>query len=85
MATVLPRINVPFDATTYRALRDIAGREKISLSEMIRRLVSSALELSEDLVLAEIASKRLATFRRDDALSSDELLRRIHGRWKKKG
>lgn len=75
MPTTLPRVNVVFEKPTYEALEKISRAEGASLSQVVSHLVQSALELAEDLSLAETAEERLRTFRRDDALSSDDLLK----------
>ncbi len=80
MPTALPRVNVPFERPTYELLEEISKAEKTSLSQVVSRLVKTALELAEDLALAREAEKRLAGFRRDDALSGHDLLRWNKGR-----
>lgn len=83
MPTTLPRVNVPFEIPVYEILKAISKAQGTSLSQMVSRLVKYALELAEDLALANEADKRLATFRRDDALSSENLLKWNKGRRKK--
>jgi hypothetical protein len=73
--TTLPRVNVPFERPIYELLEEISKSEKTSLSQVVAGLVKTALELAEDLALAKEAQKRLGTFRRDDALSAQNLLR----------
>ncbi len=75
MPTTLPRINVSFQLPIYEALERISKVEHTSLSEVVVRLVSVSLELSEDLYLANIAEKRLKNLRRDDMLTSEEMLK----------
>ncbi|MBI3322807.1 MAG: hypothetical protein HYZ94_03905 [Candidatus Omnitrophica bacterium] len=75
MPTTLPRVNVPFERPIYELLEEISKSEKTSLSQVVAGLVKTALELAEDLALAKEAEKRLGGFRRDDALSSDDLLK----------
>ncbi|MBI4323461.1 MAG: hypothetical protein HY596_04205 [Candidatus Omnitrophica bacterium] len=65
-------------------MQHIADAQKLSLSGLVARLVESALDLAEDLSLSQIAEERLEGFRRDDALSSKELLRWKAARGKKK-
>ena len=83
MPTTLPRINITLERPAYEAIHEISKTEKISMSEVVSRFVNYALELSEDLPLVEIAEKRLASFRRDDALTSKEMLRWITSRRKR--
>ncbi len=75
MPTTLPRVNVVFERPIYEILEEISRAERASLSQVVSRLVQSALELAEDLALAETAEKRLESFSRDDALDSTELLK----------
>ena len=84
MPTTLPRINVPFELSTYEVLQEISKVEHTSLSQVVAKLVQTALELAEDVYLAQLADKRLGTFRRDDALSSEDLLRWNKSRRKRK-
>ena len=82
MPTALPRVNVAFDRVTYEALEEISKTEQDSLSHIVSKLVKYALELAEDLALVEQAEKRLSDFRRDDALTTENLLRWNKGRKK---
>jgi predicted DNA-binding protein len=83
MPTALPRVNVPFEAPVYETLKAISKTEKTSLSQIVSRLVKYALELAEDLALAQEADKRLASLRRDEAFSSEDLLKWNKSRRKK--
>lgn len=74
MPTTLPRVNVPFELPTYEVLRRFSKAQHTSLSQVVSRLVKYAIELTEDLALAQVAEERLRTFRRDDALSTAQLL-----------
>lgn len=82
MPTTLPRVNVAFDRATYEALEEISKTEHASLSYIVSKLVKYALELAEDLALVEEAEKRLSSFHRDDALTTENLLRWNKGRKK---
>jgi len=75
MPTTLPRVNVAFDQGTYEVLEDISKAEHASLSNVVSKLVAYALGLAEDLALGEIAEERLESFHRDDALSSQDILK----------
>lgn len=75
MPTTLPRVNVAFEKSTYEALTEISKNEHASLSHVVSRLVKSALELAEDLAVVQHAEKRLSTFNRNEALSSEDLLK----------
>ena len=75
MPTTLPRVNVAFKRPTYALLAKLSQSEGASLSQVVATLVESSLELSEDIALAQAAERRLDTFRRDEALSTNDLLR----------
>lgn len=74
MSTTAPRVQVSFEPSTYAILERVSRTEGASLSHVVASLVQTSLELSEDLTLAQIGEARLASFRRDDALTSDALL-----------
>lgn len=84
MPTELPRVQVSFGKATYEALGEIARIEKVPLAELVSKLVDSALELAEDLSLVQVAEQRLATFKRDDAITSEGLLKWNKDRKRKK-
>jgi len=75
MPTTHPRVNVTLEPETYHVLEAISKLEKSSLSNVVSKLVNLALELAEDLALVQGATARLEDFRRDDALSSEALLK----------
>ncbi len=75
MPTTLPRVNVTFERSTYEILEAISKMEHASLSQIVSELVRYALELAEDLALVRVAEKRLETFKRDDVISSEDLLK----------
>ena len=84
MPTTMQRVAVPFEAEVYGALTAISKAEKIPMSQLINKLVTSALEFTEDLTLSEVATKRLELFRRDDAMSTQEMLKWNKARKKKR-
>ncbi len=84
MPTTMQRVAVPFEAEIYEALAAISKAEKIPMSQLIHKLVTSALEFAEDLTLSEVATKRLETFGRDDAMSTQEMLKWNKARKKKR-
>ena len=69
MATVKPRVNVPFDRTSYAELEALATERGCSLSHQVRTMVLEMLELLEDRALASAAAGRRRTLRRKRALS----------------
>ena len=84
MPTTAPRVNVTFDPLVREILLEISKAQNASLSEIVNQLVRSALELAEDLALVQYGEERLRNFRRDDALTSEELLKWNKGRKKSK-
>ena len=82
MPTTLPRVNVVFERGTYEVLEEISKAEHASLSHIVSKLVNYALELAEDLALVQNAEKRLASFKRDDAFQTKDLLKWNKGRRK---
>ena len=83
MPTTLPRVNVAFKPSTYEMLEAISKVQHASLSQVVSELVQHALDLAEDLALVQGAERRLETFRRDDGLSSADLLKWNKNRKKK--
>ena len=73
MPTKNPRLNVILEKGLYSAVTDMAEHEGISKSMAVRDLVKEALELREDVALAEMAEEREKTFNPDNALSHDEV------------
>jgi len=84
MPTTMQRVAVPFEADIYQALAAISKAEKIPMSQLINKLVTSALELAEDLTLSEVAAKRLESFSRDDAMTTKEMIKWNKNRKKEK-
>lgn len=74
MSTVLPRVQVVLEPSTYAILERVSRAEGASLSHVVASLVQTSLELSEDLALAQVGEARLSSFRRDDALTTDALV-----------
>ncbi|MBI4397511.1 MAG: hypothetical protein HY586_00115 [Candidatus Omnitrophica bacterium] len=83
MPTVQPRVYVTLEPKTYQVLEALSKSEKASMSCVVSKLVNVALELGEDLSLVEQGSERLASFHRDDTLSSQDLLKWNRSRKKK--
>ena len=75
MPTTLPRVNVTFDSQTHEVLSLLAKGKHESLGGLIAEMVQTQLELMEDLALGELAEKRLLSFKRDDALTTENFLR----------
>lgn len=77
MPTKQPRINAVLEPPLYDAVRRLAKRNGLSLSQELRELVLRALELIEDDVLAEVAEDRRKRFDRHKALTVEEMRRRL--------
>lgn len=68
-----PRINVVLEKPLYSALHDLAEEQGISLSMLMRDLVRDALELREDMALADFAEERDEDFDREKALTHKDV------------
>lgn len=84
MPTLTPRIQVTFRKPTLALLNDMARSKQESVSQIVVELVELAVDLASDISLAEFSSERVKTFRRDDALTSEELKKRLADRKRKK-
>ena len=73
MPTKNPRINVVLEKPLYDNIEELAARDGVSLSMMVRDLVKEALEIKEDIALADFAESREKTFRKSKALKHDEV------------
>ena len=58
MPSMHPRINTVLEPRLYRAVKRLADRDRVSLSQKVRDLVREALELVEDAALEEIVAER---------------------------
>ena len=83
MPTTEPRIQVSFPRDIREALVYLAKKENVPLAQLVREVVSAFLELAEDISLANLGENRLKGFRRDDAMSTKELLKWNERRAKK--
>ena len=68
-----PRVAVVLEKPLYEQVRRLAQRDQISLSLKIRDLVREALEIEEDVALAQLAARREKTFKRSRALTHREV------------
>jgi len=68
-----PRINVVLEKPLYNAVETLAERDGVSLSLKVRDLVKEALEIEEDIGLAQFAKTREKTFSRKKSLKHDEV------------
>jgi hypothetical protein len=58
MPSTHPRINTVLEPPLYKAVKRLADRDGVSLSQKVRDLVREALELLEDAALEELVSER---------------------------
>ena len=73
MPTKNPRINVVLEKPLYNNVERLAERDGVSLSLKVRDLVKEALEIEEDIGLAQLAETREKTFTRKKSLKHDEV------------
>lgn len=73
MPTKNPRINVVLDNPLYKNIKYLAERDGVSLSNKARELIKDAIEIQEDLYLAEIAQSREKTLTDSNTLSHEEV------------
>jgi len=73
MPTQNPRINIVLDNLVYQNVRLLAEKENVSLSAKVRDLLKQALELQEDIGLAEFAEKREVSWNESEALTHHDV------------
>ena len=73
MPTKNPRINVVLDKSLFQSVERMAKREGVSLSMKARDLLKEALEIHEDVMLAEFAETRETSFKRSDAAGHEDV------------
>jgi hypothetical protein len=73
MPTKNPRINIVLEKPVYEAIKRIAKKEGISISLKARDLLRQALEIHEDTILEDFASEREITFKKETALSHEQI------------
>jgi len=71
MPTQNPRINIVLDNLLYQNVRLLAEKDNVSLSAKVRDLLKEALEIQEDMALAEFAGKREESWNESEALTHD--------------
>ncbi|MFH1258752.1 MAG: DUF6290 family protein [Elusimicrobiota bacterium] len=77
MTTKHPRINLVIEEPIFHILKDLSKANSLSLSSQVKNLVLKALEDIEDMGLNRIADYREKTFNRKNALSFDEMMKRL--------
>lgn len=73
MPTKNPRVNVVLDTQLYVAVSELAKGHGVSMSMIMRDLVKEAMEIREDVALAQIADQRALSFDHDKALTHYEV------------
>ena len=73
MPTKNPRINIVVEPPLYRVMHDLATSEGVSMSTIARDLIREAIDLREDVALADFADTRIKTFDRKVALSHEDV------------
>jgi len=73
MPTKNPRVNVVLEKPLYANIQRLAKRDGVSLSLKVRDLVREALEMEEDIALAQFAESREKSFSRKKSLKHDEV------------
>jgi predicted DNA-binding protein len=67
-----PRVSIVVELPLYSVMHDIASSEGVSMSTIARDLIREAIDLREDVALADLADKRMLTFDRKIALSHED-------------
>ena len=73
MPTKNPRVNIVVEPPLYSVLQNIATSEGVSMSTIARDLIREAIELREDVALADLADTRMKTFDRKKSLSHKDV------------
>ena len=72
MPTKNPRINVAVDRALYRVIEALSRKKGISMSMVTRDLIKQAIEIEEDIALADFAAEREKTLDADSTLSHED-------------
>jgi predicted DNA-binding protein len=67
-----PRINVVLDPPLFKKVQFLAEKDGVSLSTKVRDLLKDAMEIQEDIYLADLAEKREKTLDPRKALSHED-------------
>ena len=73
MPTTNPRVNVVLEKPLFATLKKLALKDGVSLSTKVRDLIREALEEYEEAFLVQLAEDRAKTFKRDKALSHNQV------------
>lgn len=75
MPTSLARVPVAFEKEEHSRLVILADAQDQSLAGTVHDLVGLALQFIEDLALGHLAEKRLATFKPEQSLDINEVIK----------
>ena len=73
MPTKNARVNVVLEKPLYATVDEIAREEGVSKSMVVRDLIREAIEIREDIALAEFAEKREKKFNAKKALTHKDV------------
>ena len=68
-----PRINIVLDNVRYQSVKLLAEKDNVSLSAKVRDLVKEALEIQEDIVLADFAEQREESWKDSDTIAHSDV------------
>ena len=68
-----PRINIVLDNVLYQSVKLLAEKDNVSLSAKVRDLVKEALEIQEDIVLADFAEQREELWKDSDTIAHSDV------------
>lgn len=68
-----PRINIVLDNVLYQSVKLLAEKDNVSLSAKVRDLVKEALEIQEDIVLADFAEQREESWKDSDTIAHSDV------------
>lgn len=68
-----PRINVLLEPPLYQKVQLLAQKDGVSLSRKVRDLIVEALEIQEDIHLADFAEEREKSWDKSSALNHEEV------------
>ncbi len=68
-----PKMSVAVEKPMYNAIHDLADKEEVSMSTVVRDLLREALEIREDVALSKFAEERENTFDSSNALTHEQV------------
>ena len=73
MPTKYQRVNIVVEPPLYGMMQSLAAENGMSLSSLAKDLIKEALELREDVALADFADERERTYNRKTALTHEQV------------